>query len=406
MRIVNIHRKFIDEYTGGTTVYNLNLCSYIARKTIDVHHVVGTHDISKHSYEKWQNLHLHRIYLPYGNRVLNYIYRLYKTKELVRDINNKHNIDGIFFHEGGLIELIRYDRKLKKIPMIFFFHAPHFYELLYDFNKRKKKKGGMQFFKWLGMRIHSMKFKILEGTNLKFANKIVVMSAYSKKNIVKFYNLEDYKKIEVIPIGIDINTYIPPMNINKLREEIGVEDEIIFLALRRHAPRMGLENLILAFKELIEESKDNIALYIGGKGILTNDLKKMVIEFKLEKHIKFLGFLSEPDKVKYLQLADAVVVPSEDLEGFGIVNIEALACNTPVIGTNVGAIPEILAGITPELIAYNSSSRALKEKMRSFLENIEDYKTKGAAHDFSRYAHENYSWENISTRIIDTLRDI
>jgi len=408
-KIVNIHRFFIDEYIGGTTVYNLGLCSHIANKNVEIHHIVGTRDKNKLSYEKWQSFHLHRIYLPFSNPVLNFVYRLYKTRMIVRKLNSESKIDVIFFHEGGLAEFLKYDSKLRKIPQVYFFHAPHFHEILYDFDKIKKDlKGAIFLLRWLKTKIYSIKFKIMEKESLKFAKKIITDSEYDKLLIKKFYNCKKnvYKKTEVIPIGIDINIYTPPKDKTFLKKEIGVKDKIVFFALRRLEPRMGLKNLILAFKGLSTEFNDKIILFIGGKGLLQKQLGEMVKELSLEKYIKFLGFLRESDKVKYLQLADAVIVPSEDLEGFGIINIEALACNTPVIGTKVGAIPEILNYISPELIVPNSSPEELKKKMQFFIANIKDYRERAKSFTFSDFTKEKYSWNNISSRILDSINNI
>jgi glycosyltransferase involved in cell wall biosynthesis len=83
-----------------------------------------------------------------------------------------------------------------------------------------------------------------------------------------------------------------------------------------------------------------------------------------------------------------------------------MGCNTPVIGTRIGAIPEVLTGVTPELIAPDPGPESLMEKMRFFINNIENYNSKVRRHDFSRYAHDNYSWDKTSQRIIDALSEI
>ena len=62
----------------------------------------------------------------------------------------------------------------------------------------------------------------------------------------------------------------------------------------------------------------------------------------LDKHVTFLGFVPDADLPRYYQAADVFVLPTRELEGFGLVTAEALACGTPVLGTPVGATPELL----------------------------------------------------------------
>lgn len=396
---------------GGVEVYNYNLCFQLSQCGIAVHHIVGTKDKKKKKIEHVEGFYLNRIYLPLHNPVLNYIYRLNKIREIIREVYKRERLDLICFHEGGLIEFAKRDKHLKNIPLVYFFHAPHFYELLYDFEKIKNSCGRLKYpIEFFKTYAYSTKFKILEERSLNFANKIIVMSEYSKKNIKLLYNnLEKHnieKKIEVIPIGIDTNTYTPTLNKKSLKEKCGLNDRIVFFTLRRLTYRMGLENLILAFYEVTQLTDGNPMLLIGGEGILKKQLEDLVARLRLEDNVKILGFLSESEKINFLQMADAFILPSEELEGFGIVNLEALACNTPVIATNVGAIPEIVSRISPELLADTSKPESLRDKIIFFIENKEDYEDKVDLRLYSNYALEFYSWYNISMKIIKTFNSL
>src|SRR5207249_11624167 len=59
----------------------------------------------------------------------------------------------------------------------------------------------------------------------------------------------------------------------------------------------------------------------------------------------FLGFIPDETLPSYYHAADVFVLPTRELEGFGLVTVEALACGTPVLGTPVGATPEVLSGL-------------------------------------------------------------
>ena len=72
-----------------------------------------------------------------------------------------------------------------------------------------------------------------------------------------------------------------------------------------------------------------------------------------------MGRISDADLVNSYRTADLVVIPSQALEGFGLTTAEALACGTPVVGTPIGATPELLAGIDPLLVAADATPEGI-----------------------------------------------
>jgi len=137
--------------------------------------------------------------------------------------------------------------------------------------------------------------------------------------------------IEVIPTGIDTYFLKPVANAKKI---LKMENKRVFLCLGRVGHEKNLDVVIKAFKGL--DSK----LYIAGKGPALPKLKKLVRGLKM-KNVKFLGYVPEKDKPLYYSAADAFIIASTS-ETQGIVVTEAMACRTPVIGTDSWAIPEMI----------------------------------------------------------------
>jgi glycosyltransferase involved in cell wall biosynthesis len=79
----------------------------------------------------------------------------------------------------------------------------------------------------------------------------------------------------------------------------------------------------------------------------------------------------EAHLASYYQTADLVLMPSLALEGFGLVTVEAMACGTPVLGTPVGAIPEILGQVDPILVAQGTDGRSLATALERLLQRID-----------------------------------
>ncbi|MCF0149645.1 MAG: glycosyltransferase family 4 protein, partial [Clostridium sp.] len=103
----------------------------------------------------------------------------------------------------------------------------------------------------------------------------------------------------------------------------------------------GQKQAILAVNKLIKDGYDNVFLYIAGKDEAgcEGELKALVKELKIEKHIKFLGFINDLDTVR--ANIDVELVCSKK-EGFGRVTVEAMMAGNPIIGTNTGATTELI----------------------------------------------------------------
>lgn len=102
-----------------------------------------------------------------------------------------------------------------------------------------------------------------------------------------------------------------------VRKELDLPlDYPILFTVRRLVARMGLENLIVAMKQVVKQIPE-VLLLIGGKGYLEDSLHAMVRELNLESNIKFLGFIPDEKLPKYYQAANLFILPTMALEGFG-----------------------------------------------------------------------------------------
>jgi glycosyltransferase involved in cell wall biosynthesis len=150
---------------------------------------------------------------------------------------------------------------------------------------------------------------------------------------------------------------------------------------------MGLENLLLAFSEVVRENKD-LVLVIGGIGFLEQNLKNLSHKLGLDNNVKFTGLISDELLPNYYQVADLFVLPTLALEGFGLVTIEAMACGTPVLGTPIGGTVEILSELgmlfdsnTPESIA-----KKIKEYLGRDEKEIESLSQRCREYVLSKYS--------------------
>jgi glycosyltransferase involved in cell wall biosynthesis len=106
-------------------------------------------------------------------------------------------------------------------------------------------------------------------------------------------------------------------------------------------PHKNIERIIEAFGRAREQGPDGLKLVIIGDEVSKYpSLRQMVHRHKLDKHVRFLGFQPQETLASFYRLAGAFVFPSL-YEGFGLPPLEAMACGTPVITSNVSSLPEV-----------------------------------------------------------------
>jgi glycosyltransferase involved in cell wall biosynthesis len=247
---------------------------------------------------------------------------------------------------------------------------------------------------WLSYRIQLLGRKLVEKKVLKRSDQIVVLSEYTRKKLEKVYGFS-LAKINVIPGGVDLNRFTPPVNKPAIRRNCGFpEDRFILLTIRNLEPRMGLENLIMAFKKILDE-KVQASLILGGDGPLMPDLKHLAKEAGVADFVIFTGFIPEEELPSYYQMADLFILPTIDLEGFGLVTVEALASGLPVLGTPVGGTKEILAHLGSQFLFVDSTpdsmARLILETMRTWANDSKFYSE--ISQRCRNVAEAHYSWE-------------
>jgi len=175
-------------------------------------------------------------------------------------------------------------------------------------------------------------------------------------------------KVQVIPGWVDINKFKIIHNRSAVKSQLGWPVDVpLLFTIRRLVPRMGLDKLAYALREVKGLGK-SFYLIIGGQGPLRTDLETLINKLGLSANVKFVGLVPEDVLPVMYGAADAFVLPTAELECFGLIILEALACGTPVLATPVGAIPEILGRFEKEWLSRGNSIRALSELICAFLQ--------------------------------------
>jgi glycosyltransferase involved in cell wall biosynthesis len=183
-------------------------------------------------------------------------------------------------------------------------------------------------------------------------------------------------------------------------------DRTILVTVRNLVPRMGLEHFVRAVAMVRDEVPGILAL-IGGEGPLRAELERLIQRHQVKDHVRMLGFIPEDDLPKYYQAADLVVMPTYELEGFGLVTVEALACGTPVLGTPVGATPEILREIDPSLLTGGTQAEAIAGSLRAMIRRFRERPGERAELAIRGVAavRARYTWDRHCAALADVLAD-
>jgi glycosyltransferase involved in cell wall biosynthesis len=180
-----------------------------------------------------------------------------------------------------------------------------------------------------------------------------------------------------------------------IRQRLNVPAEkVIMFTVRNLVRRMGLENLILALKAVVETAPD-IYLVLAGEGPLKDDLISLVKQLALENFVEFTGFIPEDLIPDYYRMADLFVLPTLELEGFGLVTLESMASGVPVLGTPVGGTLEILSKFDHEFIFKDMRAESIADLIiKNYWRIKEDPDVwNEISNKCCEFVKRNYSWE-------------
>ncbi len=243
----------------------------------------------------------------------------------------------------------------------------------------------------------------IEKRVLQAADRIIVLSEFTKQKLCQQYKL-GANNISVVPGGVDLDRFHPAPDKPAIRRQLDIPwHKFVLLTVRNLVPRMGLDNLIRAVS-IIAKKVPDILLILGGTGPLENSLKQLLKETGTETCIALPGFIPEDELPAYYCMADAFILPTRELEGFGLVTIEALASGLPVFGTPVGGTREILSRMHQDYLFEDSSPEAMAKVIIRYYERVKQNPAfeKEVSNSCRAMAEKNYSWD----KNIDVLESI
>jgi glycosyltransferase involved in cell wall biosynthesis len=207
-------------------------------------------------------------------------------------------------------------------------------------------------------RCQSLARRTIERAALARARRVIVLSDFMRRRIAECHRVVAERML-LVPAGVDTRIFSPIQDYRSSRPALGLtREQFVLFTVRNLVPRMGLDTLLRAMVR-VRQTIPHVQLLIGGSGPLRSELEAQVKALDLEGCVRFLGFVPEDALPDYYRAADLFVLPTAQLEGFGLVTIEALASGTPVLGTPVGATDEILGRLDASLLTAGPDAESM-----------------------------------------------
>jgi len=183
-------------------------------------------------------------------------------------------------------------------------------------------------------------------------------------------------KLVCVPSAVDIQRYDASCDDLWFRKEFGLaQDTKVIGMVAQFIERKGHRYLLQAIPTIISEYP-GVKFILFGKGPLLEDIMAMTISKGIQTHVLFAGFREDLERV--LPCLYAVVHPAE-MEGLGVSLLQAAACRVPLVGTNVGGIPEIVRNKTNGYLIPPKSPQAIADAVINLLQDADRAKLMGEA---------------------------
>lgn len=214
---------------------------------------------------------------------------------------------------------------------------------------------------------------------------------------------------EHLPSGVDIERFSPdPEAGQKIRQHHGIgESQPLIVCISRLVRRKGQDMLIRSMPKVLEQHP-GARLLIVGVGPLKRELEKLAAKLGVSEQVIFAGKVSYDDLPAYYNAASVFAMPARtrgrglDVEGLGIVYLEAQACGVPVIAGKSGGAPETVIDGETGIVVDGVSQRSVATGLVEILDDPERAAAMGACG--REYVVQSWTWEVMTARARRILR--
>ena len=200
------------------------------------------------------------------------------------------------------------------------------------------------------------------------ATEVIVNSNYMKNEVQRLFGLP-FEKINVVANGVNLNKFSGMDRDYSFRRRYAMDNEKIILFMGRLVYEKGIQNLIAAMPKVLAGYHD-AKLVIAGKGGMMDELRAQANALGLGEKVYFAGYMNGKDVEKMYKAADISVFPST-YEPFGIVALEGMLAERPIVVSDAGGLGEIVEHRETGMKSYCGNSNSIADSILELLYNPE-----------------------------------
>lgn len=386
MRVLMLSWEYPPRIVGGISRVVHGLAQKIALEGNEVH-VITCWDLGTKELEKDENVYVHRLhsYEVVANNFVDWVLQLnYVLIEYgVKLINETGRFDIIHAHDWIVAFAARALKHSYTIPMVATIHA----------TEHGRNCG-----------IHSDTQRYINNVEWWLAYeswKLIVNSMYMRNEVKYVFNVPD-DKIYTIPNGVNLEKFKGYEKDIEYRRRYAADNEKIVFFVGRLVNEKGVHVLIDAIPKTLHYYND-AKFVIAGKGPELEYLKSLAYQRGIAHKVYFTGYICEEELKKLYKCADVAVFPSL-YEPFGIVALEGMVANVPVVVSEAGGLAEIVEHGVDGMKSYTGNANSLADSILEILHNPDK------AEEMKRRAFEKvntiYNWDVIAKQTLNVYSDV
>jgi glycosyltransferase involved in cell wall biosynthesis len=385
MKILMLSWEYPPRIVGGISRVVHDLAQTMAKKGHEVH-VVTCSENNEPEFEKDKKVFVHRVH-TYSINTTNFVDWVmqlnFSLLEKATKLASEEKFDIIHAHDWVVAYAAKTLKQAFSIPLISTIHAT-------EHGRNQGLHNDMQRY------ISSVEWL------LTYESWRVICNSEYMKNETRYVFQLPEDKLKVINNGVQIDLFDGIEKDYDYRRNFANDNEKIILFVGRLVQEKGVQILLDSVPKIVSRYND-VKFVIAGKGPLYDQLRNKADSMDISQKLYFTGYLSEENLMKLYKCADIAVFPSL-YEPFGIVALEGMVANVPVVVTDTCGLGEIVEHCVDGMKAYTGNQDSLADCILSLLFDYElAEKVKANA---LKKVNSMYNWEKISDETLDTYKEV
>ncbi|WP_328948257.1 glycosyltransferase family 4 protein [Streptomyces sp. NBC_00184] len=243
--------------------------------------------------------------------------------------------------------------------------------------------------------------RIGEGTDT-----LTYLGEYTRSRIAAALTPAAAARMVQLPPGVDEKTFHPDSGGDRVRARLGLTDRPVVVCVSRLVPRKGQDTLILAMPAILAEVPDAVLLVVGG-GPYAGELKKLAADTGVLDSVRFTGPVPWEELPAHYGAGDVFAMPCRtrrgglDVEGLGIVYLEASATGLPVVAGDSGGAPDAVLDGETGWVVRGGSAEEPAERIVALLGDAELRRRMGERG--RAWVEEKWRWDLLAEKLRELL---